>query len=199
MITCISCQIIFTIYLPKLINIPPLYTCVIRVTDSITLCNTDYWGLEWSNVNTFWYWCGKYIFIIKWWIIKLWKTVYFCTSSLEINHWNVHCFTPVTLSAAMCLLQVPGTWYEFPCRMHINFILFHSWRIGSRAICWSSFKIQFDVKAYLFAPHVPVNSLWAWVEENTTQPLWRDWFLKIVLRTDTSLLNREGTIWDVVL
>ena len=47
--------------------------------------------------------CGKYIsmgmqvIIIKWWIIKLLKTLCFCTSSLEINQWNVHCFwrTPV--------------------------------------------------------------------------------------------------------
>ena len=26
-------------------------------------CNTDYSGLEWSNINTFWYWYGKYISI----------------------------------------------------------------------------------------------------------------------------------------
>ena len=35
--------------------------------------------------------------IIKWWIIKLLKTLCFCTSSLEINQWNVHFFTPVIL------------------------------------------------------------------------------------------------------
>ena len=29
------------------------------------------------------------------WIIKLVKTLCFCTSSLEINQWNLHCFIPV--------------------------------------------------------------------------------------------------------
>ena len=34
---------------------------------------------------------------IKWWIIKLLKTLCFSTCSLEIIQWNVHCFTPVDL------------------------------------------------------------------------------------------------------
>ena len=29
----------------------------------ISHLNTDYSGLEWNNINAFWYWCGKYIFI----------------------------------------------------------------------------------------------------------------------------------------
>ena len=63
MITCISYEIIFTISPSKLINIASLLTCVIHVTDSIRHCNIDYSGLEWSNIKTFWYWYGKYIFI----------------------------------------------------------------------------------------------------------------------------------------
>ena len=63
MITCISYEIIFTISLPKLINIALFLTCVIRVTDPIRPCNIDYSGVEWSNINTFWYWYGKYTFI----------------------------------------------------------------------------------------------------------------------------------------
>ena len=39
------------------------------------------------------------IIIIKCWIIKLLKTLCFCTSPLEINQWNVHCFTPVMPNA----------------------------------------------------------------------------------------------------
>ena len=39
MITCISYEIMFNISLPKLINIAPLQTCVICVTDSIRHCN----------------------------------------------------------------------------------------------------------------------------------------------------------------
>ena len=35
------------------------------------------------------------VVIMKWWIIKLLKTLCFCTSSLQIKQWNVHCFTPV--------------------------------------------------------------------------------------------------------
>ena len=35
------------------------------------------------------------VIIIKWWIIKVLKTLYFCINSLETNQWNVHCFTPV--------------------------------------------------------------------------------------------------------
>ena len=35
------------------------------------------------------------VIIIKCWINKLLKTLCFCTNSLEINHWNIHCFTPV--------------------------------------------------------------------------------------------------------
>ena len=45
MITRIDYEIIFTTSLPKLINIAPLKICVIRVTDSIKHCNTDYSGL----------------------------------------------------------------------------------------------------------------------------------------------------------
>ena len=63
LITCISYEMMFTISLPKLINIAPVYTCVIRVIDSIRHCNTDYSGLERSNTNTFWSWCGKCIFM----------------------------------------------------------------------------------------------------------------------------------------
>ena len=33
------------------------------------------------------------VIIIKFWMIKLSKTLCFCTGSLEINQWNVHCFT----------------------------------------------------------------------------------------------------------
>ena len=33
--------------------------------------------------------------IIRWWIIKLLKTISFCAISSEINHLNVHCFTTV--------------------------------------------------------------------------------------------------------
>ena len=55
MITCISYAIIFTLALPILINIASLQTCVIRVTDSIRHCKTDYSGIEWSNIYTFWY------------------------------------------------------------------------------------------------------------------------------------------------
>ena len=82
---------------------PPLKTCIILVKVCITHCNTDYWCLEWSNVDIFWYWCGKYIsylmqvIMIRLCIIKVLKTLYLCTSSLEISHWNVHCFTPVRL------------------------------------------------------------------------------------------------------
>ena len=54
-ITCISYENVFTTYLPKLINIAPFQTCVIRVTDSIRHCNTDFSGFEWGSVNTFWY------------------------------------------------------------------------------------------------------------------------------------------------
>ena len=36
-----------------------------------------------------------YVIMIKWRIIKLLKTISFCAISLEINHCNVHCFTPV--------------------------------------------------------------------------------------------------------
>ena len=35
------------------------------------------------------------VIIIEWRIIKQLKTLCFCTSSLEINQRNVHCFTPV--------------------------------------------------------------------------------------------------------
>ena len=45
---------IFTISLPKVIDIAPLQTCVIRVTDLTRHCNTDFSCLEWSNTNTFW-------------------------------------------------------------------------------------------------------------------------------------------------
>ena len=63
MITCISYEIVFTISLPKLINIAPLWSCIIRVTDSIRHSNTNYSDLEWFNINIFWYWYSKYIFI----------------------------------------------------------------------------------------------------------------------------------------
>ena len=36
-----------------------------------------------------------HVIIIKWWIIEPSKTIHFYAISLEINHWNVHCFTHV--------------------------------------------------------------------------------------------------------
>ena len=36
-----------------------------------------------------------HVIIMKWWMIKLFKTQSFCAISLEINQWNIHCFTPV--------------------------------------------------------------------------------------------------------
>ena len=45
---------------------------------------------------------------IKCWIIKLLKTLCFCTSPLEINQWNVHCFTPV-VSLGYNYLPLPLT------------------------------------------------------------------------------------------
>ena len=35
-----------------------------------------------------------HVIIMKWWMIKLFKTISFCAISLEINHWNVHLFHP---------------------------------------------------------------------------------------------------------
>ena len=35
------------------------------------------------------------VITIKWWIVKLLKSLCFCTSSPEINQWNVYCFTPL--------------------------------------------------------------------------------------------------------
>ena len=60
-----------------------------------------------------------HVIIIKWWMIKVLKTSYFCATSFEINHWTVdlHCFTKVlfkpegirrSLNAAMqcCLAKI---------------------------------------------------------------------------------------------
>ena len=38
-----------------------------------------------------------YVIIIKWWITKPLKTISLCTISLENNHRNVHCLTPVKM------------------------------------------------------------------------------------------------------
>ena len=32
---------------------------------------------------------------IKWWLRELFKTISVCAIPLEINQWNIHCFTPV--------------------------------------------------------------------------------------------------------
>ena len=50
--------------------------------------------------------------VIECWIIKLLKTLCFCTGSLEINQWHVHYFTPVYKASKMIYLwskQPP--WY----------------------------------------------------------------------------------------
>ena len=54
-----------------------------------------------------------HVIIIKWWVIKPFKPIYFCAISLEINQGNVHCFTPVMLQSTA----------EIACR---NFCLFLS-------------------------------------------------------------------------
>ena len=54
MIACISYGNIFAILLSKYINIAPLKTWVICVTVSDGICNTDYTGLKWSNINELW-------------------------------------------------------------------------------------------------------------------------------------------------
>ena len=76
MITCISYENMVTTSGPNCINIAPLWTWEIRVTVNDGIHNTGYTDLNWSNINKFW----------------IFKTFSFCTVSLEINHWNVHCF-----------------------------------------------------------------------------------------------------------
>ena len=55
------------------------------------------------------------VIIIKWWIIKLLKTL-FCTSSLVTNQWNVHYFTPVyVVYVARIFKKIDGimmTWHS---------------------------------------------------------------------------------------
>ena len=53
-ITCIICENIFVISVPKCINIAPFWTWITCVTVSDGICNTDYTGLKWSNINQFW-------------------------------------------------------------------------------------------------------------------------------------------------
>ena len=54
MTTYISYENIFNVSVPKCINIAPLWTWVIHVTVADGVYNTDYTGLKWSNINTFW-------------------------------------------------------------------------------------------------------------------------------------------------
>ena len=100
-ITCISYGNVFAIY----INIAILLHS--KPEQSMLHCllgsATDYIGLKWSNSYKSWYRYSNfleimsqliYLIIIKWRMIKLLKTVYFCAISLlEICQWNVHCFT----------------------------------------------------------------------------------------------------------
>ena len=54
MFTCISYGNIFARLLWKSINVAPLKTWIICVTMSDGICNMDYTGLKWSNINEFW-------------------------------------------------------------------------------------------------------------------------------------------------
>ena len=50
-----------------------------------------------------------HVIIIQWWLIKPRKTISFCAISLEINHWNVHCFTPVS-TILILLIHTDFVW-----------------------------------------------------------------------------------------
>ena len=63
MITCISYENIFTASAPNCINIAPLQTRVICVTVADGIYNTDYTGLNWSNIKLFLKIYSKYNFI----------------------------------------------------------------------------------------------------------------------------------------
>ena len=59
-------------------------------------------------------------FIIKWWVIKLSKT-HLCVVSLEISHWNVHCFTLGSLRMDQWLyFAFYGQMISYPCSMKLN-------------------------------------------------------------------------------
>ena len=142
------------------------------------------------------------VIIIEWWIIKLLKTLCFCTSSLEINRWNVHCFTPVLVGNKIVdhsdivgaspvqnkLLHICCK-YFLTCFQNITlWLLFfnHKWpssrnrfihRNVGRVITWGIWRI------YHWKPKVDKNETailkWKPVSvkfvENGTYPLWSLW------------------------
>ena len=63
LITCIVYGNIFRISLPKHICTAPLHTCVIRAAMPIGYYNTDYIGLEWSNLDKSCQWYCKCIHV----------------------------------------------------------------------------------------------------------------------------------------
>ena len=81
--------------------------------------------------------------MIKWWIIKLLKTLCSCTSSLEIkiNQWNVHCFTLVSTKTAQmtklrAFLQTLQQHHEQKSTRVIYLFTFRHWLNSRKCHNW---------------------------------------------------------------
>ena len=84
------------------------------------------------------------VVIIKWWIIKLLKTLYFCTNSPENSHCNVHCFTPVfsCVQKNRWIILIDHVCDQHPCK-HVTSTGFNE--ITNFQCSWFSTFINLDV------------------------------------------------------
>ena len=90
------------------------------------------------------------VIIIKCCIFKLLKTLCFCTSSLEINQWNVHCFTPVHLIS----YNSPHKRFQLP-----QFAKYHSWCMMLQVRAIGVLNSRISVRAVVRAPNVNASTI----------------------------------------
>ena len=92
----------------------------------------------------------------KWWMINLFKTISFCAISLEINQWNVHCFTPVypadfpvtliIIPSRYVLLDYTGITHpyprspHFPCGENVDGSIRTGTRRNLRILIWEKMR-----------------------------------------------------------
>ena len=124
------------------------------------------------------------VIIIKWWIIKLLKTLCFCTSSFEINQWNVHWSSTVsrvqlTINTLKSLLHIC---LQGPISLKVHELII---QILKNSCC--SQRISND---QIISQFCTCHDSWAVMARAN---LWPDTNIRIKIRT-TKIFTRFG-LW----
>ena len=105
--------------------------------------------------------------ITRWRMIKLLKTISFCAISLEINQWNLHCFTPVLGRKHDMMTSSKGNIFRVTGPLCGEFT--GPGKFPAQRPVTRSFDVFFDLRPNKRLSKQP----WGWWFETLSWSLWR--------------------------